>query len=670
MQRRRYWAWLALHYVSLLGCAEEDVLGSYSPGDHHDQHARHAHQRTHIHKHLHVPHGVKVHEFEAAAVAAASTGSSSHSGAGGGDGGGGGGSGGGGGGGGGGGVAQADETGASVGAGGVLFKSEIPFTMSRGYRVYDAEVPPWVNPEQTGSCCTRREVLRWLRDAAAQTDEVRRILRRRYGAEGGHEKWEATAKRLFGPPPTDHHGGRAAAVGSGGDGPSSGGGPKTPEKDVEAFTNDVEERIASRMVLLLLEPSSERRFTFAFTGHSNAAGHGNYFDHTYPFAMARDLSVAFAQAGLHLAVQNFAAGGTSTIPTTGFCGRAAVGESVDVASWDFAMTEGGGKGQKQGESWIRSMLSLARRPAAGLLFVDAGGRAKKWASHYRAVGAFHSLGKVEKGLPLAANDTKWPEALRWLHPECKNFGENGTPKNTYCRQQKWGPAKDEMQWRPGRKGLLEAGVYDSAGKKLGGSCPGMVNWHDGHKLHQLKGAILAHFYARCLAIALRRLAGLVHALPHDAPDSAVNEALRKALGDVEVVNRRRPLPVPGADCKATPLCPLIGRLSCATGNEPRVGAALVGVKGETDGVARALVKPSLDSFNNRKRVDEERCTCTFSRKRLRWLSHSLRAYYTLQITVPVARLRFFVQATWVSSTTSCRWESARRTVGCASTSLE
>ena len=564
----RSWVWPLLLACELAllrspGCTGlgDTDIGSYEPGSHHDQHARNAYAKTH---------GFKVHQFEVAAVAAASGGNqgrmgSSHS---------------------------SDETGVAVGPNGVLFNGSVPFEMSRGYRVYSAEVPPWVGQPDL----SRKQLLKWLKGSFAQADDIRSAIRRRYGGGYEHGQWDKIATKLFGPP-------------------SSG-----KEKDLEMFTHDIEERIASRMLFVLLGPPSERQFTFAFTGHSNAAGHGNYFDDTYPFAMARDLSEAFSQAGLRLAVQNFAAGGTSTIPTAGFCGRTAVGDAVDVSSWDFAMTEGGGKGQKQGESWIRSMLSLERRPAAGLLFVDSGNRAKKWASHYRAVGAFHSLSKIEKGLPLASNDTRGPEALQWLHPDCQKFGENGTPRNTYCRQKKWGPANDEMRWAPGRKGKLEAAVYDSNGKKLGGSCPGMVSWHDGYKLHHLKGAVLAHFYTRCLQLALRRLMSDIHNLPETATPEDVTAALAKIRGDIAVANRRRPLPVPGADCKATHLCPHIGRLRCATANEPRVGAALVGFRGEgvsnnkdqdlsgSSDSAQNTIKPDLDSFNKRKLMDERTCT--------------------------------------------------------------
>ena len=30
-------------------------------------------------------------------------------------------------------------------------------------------------------------------------------------------------------------------------------------------------------------------------------------------------------------------------------------------------------------------------------------------------------------------------------------------------------------------------VYDASGKRVGGGCPGMNPWHDGWKLHRLKG---------------------------------------------------------------------------------------------------------------------------------------------------------------------------------------
>jgi len=44
----------------------------------------------------------------------------------------------------------------------------------------------------------------------------------------------------------------------------------------------------------------------------------------YTFVMGRGAAGAFKQAGVDLAVQNFAVGGGRTLPTTGWCGEAQV----------------------------------------------------------------------------------------------------------------------------------------------------------------------------------------------------------------------------------------------------------------------------------------------------------------------------------------------------------
>jgi hypothetical protein len=58
-----------------------------------------------------------------------------------------------------------------------------------------------------------------------------------------------------------------------------------------------------------------------------------------------------------------------------------------------------------------------------------------------------------------------------------------------CRKDKWSPARDLMQYARNPKGAFQPAVWEH-GKKVGGGCPGMNPWHDGWKLHKLKGSVL------------------------------------------------------------------------------------------------------------------------------------------------------------------------------------
>ena len=350
------------------------------------------------------------------------------------------------------------DQGIAVTGDGHLEPSDVHWSMNRGYRLFESLHPPW-DAGKSKESLSKDSVLEFIHSIKAVTKTWMSSIHEDYGS--GNQKHNF-ADKLF---------------------PQGG-----KEKGLAFISSDVEQRLASRMLSAMLQPDAEaRRFTIAFTGHSNLAGHGNYFDMTYPFVMGRKLAVPFHAAGISLAVQNFAAGGTATLPTTGWCGEQQVGDAVDVGVWDFDMTEQG-KSEAQGEAWIRSFLSLPH-PAAGLLFMK-NERAKRWSSGYGAHVAIHSLEKVDSKMPLAENSTDFPEAIRWLHPDCSKFGDNGAVGNTYCRQEKWAPAKQEMKWRLNKaKGKLESGVW-RGDKQVAGSCPGMVPWHDGHKLHQLKGSLL------------------------------------------------------------------------------------------------------------------------------------------------------------------------------------
>ena len=73
-----------------------------------------------------------------------------------------------------------------------------------------------------------------------------------------------------------------------------------------------------------------------------------------------------------------------------------------------------------------------------------------------------------------------------------------------------------MTWVVNAKGSLVSSVVDPvSGKKLGGGCPGMNPWHDGWKLHRLKGSILAHFHLRVLSKAIALISTAVSGAASD-----------------------------------------------------------------------------------------------------------------------------------------------------------
>ena len=72
--------------------------------------------------------------------------------------------------------------------------------------------------------------------------------------------------------------------------------------------------------------------TVAMAGHSAAAGHGNLFNESFPFAFQRLLGPALGAAGVELRVGNFALGGTHSRPHPTFCAREAWGEDVDYVN--------------------------------------------------------------------------------------------------------------------------------------------------------------------------------------------------------------------------------------------------------------------------------------------------------------------------------------------------
>lgn len=165
---------------------------------------------------------------------------------------------------------------------------------------------------------------------------------------------------------------------------------------------------------------------------------------------------------------------------------------------------------------------------------------------------------------------------------------------------RWSPARDLMSYKLNAKGKLLPAVYKD-GKKVGGGCPGMNPWHDGHKLHRLKGSVFAHMYLRILSKAIARVR---YALENYAGSTDVSSALESLRAEVSMspVNQRQPLPHAGHDCKKVPHCQAIGKLNCMTTVEPVVAPPL-----KLWDELGALIPKSIDNTNGRKLKEEGLC---------------------------------------------------------------
>ena len=157
--------------------------------------------------------------------------------------------------------------------------SLVDWTMSGGYRLFDHQSPPWDDQKLTVEPLSMASLLSWTQQAEASVEAMRERIHKDYGANQSHEK-HFYNRKLF---------------------PSG-----DSENGLRLVSSDALDKVAARLLHVLLGGAKgTRRFTFAFTGHSNLAGHGNYFDHTYPFAMARTLAEAFQPSGISLVTLEF-----------------------------------------------------------------------------------------------------------------------------------------------------------------------------------------------------------------------------------------------------------------------------------------------------------------------------------------------------------------------------
>jgi hypothetical protein len=97
-------------------------------------------------------------------------------------------------------------------------------------------------------------------------------------------------------------------------------------------------RLNIKLLSAYLHPSLDTTFTWVTGGHSNAAAHGNLYNHSYTAALERYARKAFQSVGLDFAAKNYAMGGYSSGIEISLCLDSVYGQHFDLFSWDFGMT--------------------------------------------------------------------------------------------------------------------------------------------------------------------------------------------------------------------------------------------------------------------------------------------------------------------------------------------
>ncbi|GKZ01031.1 hypothetical protein MPSEU_001054500 [Mayamaea pseudoterrestris] len=222
-------------------------------------------------------------------------------------------------------------------------------------------------------------------------------------------------------------------------------------------------------------------FVWATSGHSSAAGHGNYYNESYTAQLERMGVQVFEAVGLHLVGRNFAMGGTLSGMEVGSCVDQIYGFDIDVLSWDFGMTDGRALGIF--ENFFSHAAMHLNRPA--MVALNANGR-------------FDLVGQLEEnGLPI----------MYMSEPEVKKVFE--AVPDTLGRTQE---QIDEMplivrNFKCDNK--IEVGDPGCADLKFTPDhCPDRkfrTSWHPGWRWHLTFGNIIALTLTEMLEDALKYL---------------------------------------------------------------------------------------------------------------------------------------------------------------------
>jgi hypothetical protein len=100
-------------------------------------------------------------------------------------------------------------------------------------------------------------------------------------------------------------------------------------------------RLTIKLLKAYLHPSSssdDSTVTWVTGGHSNAAAHGNLYNHSYTATLEHHAQKAFRAVGLDFVAKNYAMGGYSSGVEISLCLESVYGKNFDFYSWDFGMT--------------------------------------------------------------------------------------------------------------------------------------------------------------------------------------------------------------------------------------------------------------------------------------------------------------------------------------------
>jgi len=133
---------------------------------------------------------------------------------------------------------------------------------------------------------------------------------------------------------------------------------KLEEKNREAIFLDGEEiKLIEKLVRIILDAEP---LTISFGGMSDVAGHGNFFEDSYPIVFHEMMKPVFTAAGLeNFVVRNQAMGGIPSYPHS-LCMGTMLGDDADIVVWDFRMVE---RDPFLSELFLRQALMLPRQPA-------------------------------------------------------------------------------------------------------------------------------------------------------------------------------------------------------------------------------------------------------------------------------------------------------------------
>lgn len=339
--------------------------------------------------------------------------------------------------------------------------------------------------------------------------------------------------------------------------------------------------ISDRILTAMLH---KRPFIVSIGGMSVTAGHGNYFNQSYPRVLQSAVADVFLMAGVHFRGQNAGMGGTLPMPYM-FCLENFMG-NPDVVSWEFGMMEAGMTNFYTTELFMRRALDLPKKPA--ILIIS--GFTPKEDEHCKAVNYMGTPGSSDPARQKYSDyyaDVTETGHLNIARALCnKHYKKAGSSVPDSLLHIDTGDIHHDRYNCP--------------------KCPHQASWHPGWRVHRLRGMILAHYYLICLVKAVktwRNLLAIGHTLsdlreeyPDDTPERDDIESLH-SVHDVKLQVEKI-----GKGIKPEVVSDFFhGKINCRTNELPNYGPSgftLLDAK-EKGGWSSIGVVPSL------KREEEE-----------------------------------------------------------------